>query len=115
MELVRNYSGRMHLEENQSISLTNKRTMLIDQYFISQYATITEKDLCELLALSPRQLQRFLKKKYNRTFLQMRREARLTKARELYKTGLPLEEIANEVGYTDLRYLKQLLQNQITG
>ncbi|MGN0425820.1 MAG: helix-turn-helix domain-containing protein [Acetatifactor sp.] len=115
VELVRNYSGRMHMEENHSISLTNKRTMLIDQCFISQYATITENDLCELLALSPRQLQRFLKKHYNKTFLQMRREARLIKSEELLKTGHSLEEIANEVGYTDLRYLEQLLQNRISG
>lgn len=113
VELVRNYSGRIHLKENQNTSLTNRRTILIDQCFISQYATITEKGLCELLALSPRQLQRFLKKYYNKTFTQMRREARLTKARELYKNGLSLEEIADNVGYTDLRYLKQIILSGI--
>ena len=115
IELVRNYSGRMHVAENHSTSLTNKRTMLIDQCLLSQYATITEDELSESLALSPRQLQRFLKKHYNKTFLQMRREARLTKAEELYQLGHSLEEIATEVGYSDLSYLEQLLQDRISG
>lgn len=113
VELVRNYTGRIQLNENTSISLTNRRTMLIDQCFISHYATITESSLCELLALSPRQLQRFLKKNYNKTFSQMRQSARLTKACELFKKGVPLIEIAENVGYTDLQYLKQMLQQTI--
>lgn len=112
VELVRNYSGRIHIKESQSISLVNKRTMLIDQCFISRYATITEDELCKLLALSSRQLQRFLKNYYNKTFMQMRQDARLTKARELYKKGYSLEEIAENVGYTDLRYLKHLITSQ---
>ena len=113
VELIRNYTGRVQLKEHTNISLTHRRTMLIDQYFLLYYATITESRLCELLALSPRQLQRFLKKNYNKTFSQMRQSARLAKACELYKKGLPLIEIAEDVGYTDLQYLKQMLQQML--
>ena len=43
----------------------------------------------------------------------MRQSARLAKAYELYKKGLPLIEIAEDVGYTDLQYLKQMLQQML--
>lgn len=64
-----------------------RRMLLIDNCFLSQYATITEENLSRILNFSIRQLQRFLKENYGKTFVQMRRTARLNKAAELLEKG----------------------------
>lgn len=85
VELVRNYTGYAPFTGERHSAPDSKRMLIIDNCFLSQYATITEEKLSRILNLSIRQLQRFLKEYYGKTFVQMRQTARLNKAAELLK------------------------------
>lgn len=106
--LARNYSGYAKTTAHYYSSPDNKRMLIIDSCFLYQYATLTEKALCSSLNLSARQLQRFLKEHYSKSFSQMKREARLSKAAELISQGVPIETAATLVGYNDVSFFKKL-------
>lgn len=108
--LVRNYTGYARDGQKTFSNPDNKRMLIIDNCFLSQYATITESELSNILNLSTRQLQRFIKQYYNKTFSQMRQNARLNKAVELLDKGYSMDAVATMVGYEDVAYFKRLLK-----
>lgn len=110
VELVRNYDGYALSEENQYMGADNKRLLMIDNIFMSRYATLTESEMCDMLHLSARQLQRILKKNYDKTFREMRQEARLNRAKELMESGASAEEAASQVGYNDINYFMSIIK-----
>lgn len=110
VELVRNYTGYAPSDRERLSTPDAKRMLVIDNCFLSQYADITEENLSRILNLSTRQLQRFLKENYGKTFVQMRQTARLNKAAELLEKSVSIEEAASLVGYDDASYFKQLFR-----
>lgn len=108
VELVRGYTGNAPSTGDPQAAPDNRRMLIIDNCFLSQYATITEEELSRILNLSIRQLQRFLKENYGKTFIQMRQTARLNKAAELLEKGVSMENVSSMVGYEDVSYFKRL-------
>lgn len=101
--LARSYSGSEKAADYVKITPDDKRMIIVDDTFLYKYATVTLDGLCRLLNLSRRQTQRFLKKNYGKTFIELRTEARMNKARELMRGGATPAEAARAVGYESAR------------
>ena len=109
ISLARNYAGSEKSMNYEKITPDDKRMIIIDDVFLYRYATITLDELCQRLNLSHRQAQRFLKKNYGKTFIELRTEARLNKAEELMNSGATPAEAAAEVGYESARSILKIL------
>lgn len=103
ISIVRNYAGSEKASDYAKITPDNKRMIIVDDVFLYRYATITLDELCSRLNLSHRQTQRFLKKNYGKTFIELRTEARMNKAEELLSSGATPAEAAAAVGYESAR------------
>lgn len=108
VDLIRNYNGCAEHQSHTKTTLSDKRTLIADEIFLFEYATITLNSLSERLGLSGRQTQRFLQKTYGKNFLELRTKKRQEKAKELVENGLSRQQAANEVGYESARSLKLL-------
>jgi AraC-like DNA-binding protein len=104
--LVRNYIGSEISYDYSRITPDDKRMVIADESFLYSYASITLEDLSERLNLSSRQTQRFLKKAYGKTFIEMRTERRMEVAQKLMKKGMSASSAASAVGYEDAKSLK---------
>lgn len=104
--LARNYAGSEKAEEYDKITPDDRRMVIIDESFLYSYATLTLDELSRRLSLSPRQTQRFLKKAYGKTFVELRAESRKNKAEEYMSGGMSKAEAAAKVGYADEKSLK---------
>lgn len=80
--------------------LSHPSELDIESAFLYQYRDITLERLSKIAGLSPRQMQRFLKANYGRTFLELRTDARMAAAAScLDKGNCTAEEIADLTGY----------------
>ncbi|MCR5754964.1 MAG: AraC family transcriptional regulator [Acetatifactor sp.] len=83
-----------------TVSLDTQRCYIIETYFLFEYTTITLHKLAESTGVSTRQLERFLKEQYGKTFLQMKNEARMSAAATLLSTtDKSITEISMELDY----------------
>ena len=87
--------------------LYDKRMIIVDDSFLYSYAQITLKELASRLNLSLRQTQRFLKKKYEKTFIEMRTDVRMDKAKEFMNNGMSPAEAATVVKYENICSLEK--------
>lgn len=106
VDLVRNYNGASEHQSYNKVNLNDKRTLIIDEVFVFEYATITLDELSRRLGLSKRQTQRFLQKAYGKSFIALRTEKRREKANELIKSGMSRNQAAVEVGYESEQSLR---------
>lgn len=109
VEMSRVYTGGAKGEEQTRTTLDKRRSLIIDQVLMNEYKDITEVELAKRVGLSTRQLQRFLKENYGKTFMALRQEARINRARDLYSKGMAISKISEEIGYSDAYYLGRLL------
>lgn len=73
------------------------------QYLQTHFAEVSIVDLTNKFNYSQRQIARILKNKTGKTFSQLVLEMRISKAKVyLRQTSLPIQEIAELVGYGDL-------------
>ena len=90
---------------NTTLTLNCTYSNTTDEIFLYEYAVITLEALSQRLHLSPRQTQRFLKKSYGKTFVELRAERRRYNAQLLIAAGACPENAAEQVGYKDVRSL----------
>lgn len=114
ISLARNYAGSEKAGDYAKITPDDKRMIIVDDGIVYDYATITLEEMCRRLGLSLRQTQRFIKKAYGKTFIEMRTEARMDKARELISKGMSPREAAAAVGYESAQSLKIIEQSKKT-
>ncbi len=88
--LIRNYSGAATSQSYSKITTDDRRTLITDEIFLFEYATVTLDSLSQRLGLSRRQTQRFLKKAYGKNFIDIRKNIRNEKASEMIKNGMSL-------------------------
>ena len=74
--LVRNYAGNGQSTEYVKITPDDKRMVITDNSFLYDSEELKLTDLAERLNLSTRQTERFLKKAYGKTFLELRKETK---------------------------------------
>jgi AraC-like DNA-binding protein len=92
----------LNVDNRRLDNQTNKNTQfIIDEAFLNENATITLTLLSKRLNMSSRELERFLKIHYNKTFNQMKTEARMFAASGLLVySDKSINEISIIAGYT---------------
>lgn len=110
--LVRSLEKGHSKTSGKPLSPTGKTTLLIEEYFLYQYASLSLETLATELDLSPRQTQRLLQKHYGKTFLQMKTEARMSAASVLLTgTGDSITAISDALGYSSMEHFSTAFRN----
>ena len=74
--------------------------MIIEEYFLYEYAALSLDSLADRLKVSPRQAQRFLARYYGKTFQEKKAEARMSAAAILLMDReRTITAVAEELGY----------------
>ena len=77
----------------------------IDNIIRNEFNTITIEELAKRLFLSVRELQRYLLENYNRTFIELKNEARMSYAKnKLLYTNLSITKISELIGYSTIEH-----------
>jgi len=100
--LVRNYDyekrARDHLAPG---NLMDSNSIIIEEYFLNEYASLSLDTLADKLKLSPRQTQRLIWKYYGKSFQQKKVEARMSMASLLLKEkDRSIAYISDTLGYS---------------
>jgi len=79
----------------------NRSTLLIEECFLYEYATVTLPILAQRLGLSERQTQRLLRDTYSSTFQRMKADAQMSAAVSLLRDpALSITQIAEQLGFS---------------
>ncbi|MBO4653308.1 MAG: AraC family transcriptional regulator [Lachnospiraceae bacterium] len=94
-------------------SLPDDQTyLIIEEAFLYNYRDITLDSLAGLLNLSRRQTERLLLQHYNKTFLQKKKEARMSAACILLQAGdKSIASVAYELGYSSPEHFTHAFKN----
>lgn len=100
--LVRNYEQQEKAgEQPLPGNITDRTSIIIEEYFLYEYASLSLETLSQRLKLSPRQTQRLIQAYYGKTFQQKKADARMSAASILLKhADKSITAIANELGYS---------------
>lgn len=103
---VRNYEDRpvsnLFLSRN---SMADSKSVIIDEYFLYEYQTLSLEELSRRLNLSARQTQRLLMEYYGKSFQQKKAEARMSVAAILLSDqSLSITAIAENLGYSSIEH-----------
>lgn len=106
VSLVRNYSkANKSLSHFSSSTPAQTKPLLIEDCFLFNYKTLTLKSLADVLGLSPRQTERYLKEYYGKTFIQKRTESRMSAAVLLLAdSSRSITSISEELGYSSIEH-----------
>lgn len=104
--LVRNYEQEKKPEYRLAdTNLYNSKSMIIEEYFLYEYRTLSLDVLADRLRLSTRQTQRLLREYYGKTFQQKKAEARMSAASILLgEKNRSIASIAEELGYSSAEH-----------
>lgn len=100
--VVRNYRQRQPSRTAFAKSnLADAKSVIMEEYFLYEYSTLSLHDLATRLNVSSRQAQRFLLKYYGKSFQEKKTEARMSAAAILLSDHeRSLNAIAEELGYS---------------
>lgn len=94
-----------HLPDDQTY-------LIIEEAFLYNYRDITLDSLAGLVNLSRRQTERLLLQHYNKTFLQKKKEARMSAACILLQAGdKSIASVAYELGYSSPEHFTHAFKN----
>ena len=83
----------------------NNSQFQIEKIMQNEFNTITLESLSEKLFMSPRDLQRYLKENYRKSFIELRNDARMSFAQNKLKySSLSIAEISDLVGYSSIEH-----------
>ena len=112
VKLVRSYEKAMSNKASVRSHSTDKTSVIIEEYFLYQYRSLSLKDLAKRLGLSTRQTERLLQKQYGKTFLQKKTEARMSAAAILLSNAeCSITSIAEELGYSSIEHFTSAFRN----
>lgn len=99
--MLRNYGHSLPSDHFQPATPEEAQAFIIEEAFLYEYPTLTLEQLAERLSLSPRQTQRLLRGRYEKTFQQKRSEARMSAATILLtRTSRRISAISESLGYS---------------
>ena len=101
VQMVRNYNnGRKSSFHFSGATPAQAQDFIIEESFLYDYSTLTLEELSERLGLGCRQTQRLMQETYGKTFLEKKKEARMSAASILLThTDSSIASIAEELGY----------------
>ena len=103
--MVRNYERCRLSQTVFAHNMSDSKSVMIDQYFLYEYHSLSLEALADRLKISPRQTQRLLKEYYGKTFQQKKAEARMSAAAILLsdkERSIPF--IAEALGYSSAEH-----------
>ncbi|MGM9972042.1 MAG: helix-turn-helix domain-containing protein [Anaeroplasmataceae bacterium] len=110
VSIIRNYNNKSVIEdfdENEDI------VFKIEAIFLNEFKSITINDMANRVYMSVRQLQRFLKKHYKKTFNTLKLEYRMNYAIYLLnKTNMKIEEISSLCGYSSSEHFSEAFKKK---
>lgn len=106
IKTVRNYENRQHSRVHFSPSnLVDSKYIIVEECFLYEYETITLESLAQRLGLSVRQTERFFRDYYGKTFLQKKKEAKMSMAKiYLDHDEINISEIADRLNYSSVQH-----------
>lgn len=105
IEILRNKNSDKIMTKELKVDNIN---YTIEEIFLNDFKTITITKLATKLYTSPRQLQRMLKAKYNKTFSQLKLEAKMNFAKnQLLNSNIKISEISTLCGYSSTEHFCQ--------
>ncbi len=104
--MVRNYEqNRISQSSLSRNNLTDSNSVIIEEYFLYHYQSLSLEHLAQLLNLSTRQTQRLLLKLYGKTFQQKKAEAKMSAAAMLLSDKTrSITSIAQDLGYYSIEH-----------
>lgn len=104
--LVRNYEQKSNSQTHFAHSnLSDSKSIIIEDYFLYEYPTLSLETLADRLKLSTRQTQRLLKEHYGKSFQQKKAEARMSAAGMLLRDKeQSITSIAEALGYSSTEH-----------
>lgn len=104
--VVRNYEqcqiSKTSFSKN---NLADSKSVIIEEYFLYEYASLSLNSLANKLKLSPRQTQRLLNEYYGKTFQQKKVEAKMSAAAILLSDkSQSITAIAESLGYSSAEH-----------
>ncbi|MCX7714533.1 MAG: AraC family transcriptional regulator [Clostridia bacterium] len=113
LSMVRNYQAGDEKFFKTPAILDDKRIITTENAFFFEYKTITLKNLAERLKLSERQVERFVRERYGKSFVKVRTESRLNRAKILLlSTNESISQISEKVGFCNGYYFSKLFNQQ---
>ncbi len=111
--MVRNYEqhqiSRTAFARN---NLSDSKSVIIDEYFLYEYQSLSLEALSHRLNLSPRQTQRLLTQHYGKNFQQKKAEARMSAAAILLSDhSRSIASIAEDLGYSSAEHFSSAFRN----
>lgn len=106
IHMVRNYEQHTCIPECLPTSeRSDKESIIIEDYFLYEYQSLSLRALSQRLNLSPRQTQRLLLEYYNKSFQEKKTEARMSAAAILLEdTTKNISSIADALGYSSAEH-----------
>lgn len=112
VHLARSYEKGSRSRASGIIGETDKTSVIIEEYFLYQYAALSLEELSGKLGLGTRQTERLLQKYYGKTFLQKKAEARMSAAATLLSnTEQSITSIAEELGYSSVEHFSSAFRH----
>lgn len=100
--LIRNYDPEKYSRDHMAPgNLIDSNSIIIEEYFLYEYDTLSLNTLADRLKLSPRQTQRLIWKYYGKSFQQKKTEARMSVASILLRDqNRSIAFIADTLGFS---------------
>lgn len=103
---VRNYRNALPgCTDSNSGRLSDSISVIIEEYFLYEYRSLSLEELAKRLKRSPRQTQRLLLEYYGKTYQQKKAEAKMSAAALLLTDkSKNITSISEELGYSSLEH-----------
>lgn len=103
--IARNYIKSSNKMGKVSVEVSERTSIMIEEYFLYEYRTASLGELSKRLGLSERQTQRIIEKYYGSSFSEKKNEARMSAAAILLEDGaLSLADVSECLGYSSQEY-----------
>lgn len=111
--VIRNYEKPKNTDKpTVNASLADKKSMIIEDYFLYEYRNLSLKTLAANLCLSTRQTQRLLQLYYGKSFQEKKMEARMSNAAVLLEDQTQsITSIADFLGYSSPEQFSTAFRN----
>lgn len=111
--LVRNYEQHQISQTSFSRNnITESKSIIIEEYFLYEYQSLSLDTLADKLKLSTRQTQRLLMEYYGKSFQQKKTEARMSVAAILLSDKTrSITSIAEDLGYSSIEHFSSAFKN----
>ena len=113
VRLVRNYEEKKETGRASGFSAAaDKTSVIIEDYFLYEYQSLSLEELAGKLGLGTRQTERLLQKHYGKTFLQKKTEARMSAAAILLSdSSRSITSVAEALGYSSMEHFSSAFKN----